>query len=104
MENKEVNNLASRSATTNNFLKTLPYSYRASYLFRQGLLLEKIKKSIKSIRHYSKFAEAEPMAQPSNRLDHPSINKLKPFWISGFSDAESSFIISITKNTRYTSG
>lgn len=90
MENKEIYNLAS---TTNN--STPSYSYRASNLFRQGVVLEKIKKSIKSIRRYSNSAESRHLSI----LDKPSINKLNPFWVTGFSDAESTFSVSIIKNT-----
>jgi hypothetical protein len=95
MENKEEYNLAS---TTNNF--TLPYSHKqragsATNLFRQGVVLEKIKKSIKNMRHYSNSVDKRNISI----TDKPSINKLNPFWVTGFSDAESTFSVSIIKST-----
>lgn len=41
----------------------------------------------------------------SKKLDFSDFSSaLNPNWVSGFGDAESSFIISITKDTRYKSG
>lgn len=48
-------------------------------------------------RYYSSKSNSKPL------LQHSGNNKINPYYVTGFSDAESSFILSIYKNNKISS-
>ena len=73
------------------------FNGRAEEEGKKNNTIEKIKKTIKSIEKKRNYSTSS-----SSRT--ANINKLNPFWISGFSDAESTFSVSIFKNSKMKTG